>query len=404
MNKEIVLFDQNKDCCACGACANICPKNAITMVENEQGFVYPKINTDYCIECGACMRTCGFKTKISPVEFQQKIFAFASKNKDILTKSASGGAFAEIAKYVLSNKAGVVYGAVEESREQNWKIHHKRIESIEDLEMLQGSKYVQSEIGTAYREIKKDLLDGRNVLFSGTPCQVDGLNNFLGREYDNLLTVDIICHGVPSQKMFTDFLKYQEGKLNKKIERFIFRDKSKGQGMISRIDICGSNKSIVKKGELYSYFYFFLKQHIYRDNCYICPYARRERVSDLTIGDFWGFAKIYPEVDKKILSDERGVSCIIANTEKGLSFILNNLTDCTIMDSDFEKASAYNGQLSAPSHDSDIRAQLLEKYVNQGYSALDSYYNTHFWKDRIKYNISAILPTDFKRNVRRLFR
>ncbi len=405
MDKEIVLFNDIKDCCACGACENICPKNAISMLEDEQGFVYPEINRDLCIQCGACMKVCNFKkTDAMDSKFEQKVFAFASNDAQILKKSASGGAFAEIANIILAREDGVVYGAVEESRDKKWKVHHKRIDNISDLVLLQGSKYVQSEIGTVYSEVKRDLLDGKNVLFSGTPCQIDGLNGFLGKKYDNLLTVDIICHGVPSQRLFIDFLNYQEKKKNIHIDKFIFRDKSKGQGMISRMDIINSDRSIVKKGELYSYFYLFLKQHIYRENCYHCPYAKKDRVSDLTLGDFWGFATLYPSVKKEYLSDEKGISCILANTEKGLCFVLEKLTDCTIMESDFDKASEYNGQLIAPSKKSNIRSKLLEDYANNGYSAIDRYYNTHFWKDRFKYNLSAIIPTEVKRKIRRLFK
>ena len=225
---KIVLFEDKKDCCGCGACMNKCPKKAITMCEDEAGFVYPVINEELCVKCGACQKACGFKSEITgDTSFEQKVFAFSSKDDVVITTSASGGAFAEIAKKVLTEKNGVVYGSISENRDKDWKVHHTRIDNINDLSSLQGSKYVQSEIGTTYSDVKQDLSEGRFVLFSGTPCQIDGLNHYLGKQYDNLLTVDIICHGVPSRKLYTDFLRSQEEKLGCKIDRFVFRDFSR---------------------------------------------------------------------------------------------------------------------------------------------------------------------------------
>ncbi len=406
MDNEINLFSDKSECCGCGACMNKCPKGAISMQEDESGFLYPVIDRELCVSCGACVATCGYKKNNIYDSKEQKVYAFASKDKDVLIKSASGGAFAEIAKYHLKKNDSVVYGATSSERDNQWKVKHIRIDSLDELIKLQGSKYVQSEIGTVYSEIKKDLIEQKNVLFSGTPCQVDGLRSFLGKEYDNLLTVDIICHGVPSYRMFADFLRNREKALKKNINKFVFRDKSKGQGMISRMDIISDNKetaSIIRKGELYSYFYLFLKQHIYRSNCYSCPYAKRERVSDMTLGDFWGFGALYPNAEAEYgLTDKEGVSCILANTKKGIEVVNTLAESCVVMESDFEKASAKNGQLKRPSELSPIRDIVIKKYTEHGYDAVDKYYHTHFYKDRLKYNISAIIPMDFKRKIRAL--
>lgn len=403
MSDKIVLFEEKKDCCGCGACANKCPKGAITMQEDEAGFAYPSIDREKCVECGLCVATCGYKKPNYLDSDKQRVYAFSSGNKELLTKSASGGAFAEIAQLHFREEGAVVYGAASMGRECEWKVKHIRIDSIDDLSELQGSKYVQSEIGTVYTEVRRDLLAGRKVLFSGTPCQVDGLRSFLGKQYDNLSTVDIICHGVPSHRMYADFLHDREKKLGVHIERFAFRDKSKGQGMISRMDIASKNgiKSIIKKGELYSYFYLFLKQHIYRINCYSCPYARKERVSDITLGDFWGFGMLYPEAEREFgLTDKEGVSCLLANTAKGQAIVEALKDSCVLMKSDFENASAKNGQLKRPSTLSEQRTVIINKYINNGYRGVDGYYNTHFYKDRFKYNLSAIIPMDMKRKIR----
>ncbi len=406
MKEKIVLFEDKKDCCGCGACMNKCPKGAITMQEDEAGFLYPYIDEAICVGCGACVASCGFKKPNVYDGNQQKVYAFSSKDSEILIKSASGGAFAEIAKKHLSQENVAVYGAASSNRDDGWKVKHIRIDNAAELDKLQGSKYVQSEIGTAYSDVKKDLLAGVKVLFSGTPCQVDGLRSFLGKEYDNLITVDIICHGVPSHKMYSDFLRYRETGIKGKIARFAFRDKSKGQGMISRMDVVsdsGKEYSIIKKGELYSYFYLFLKQHIYRINCYSCPYARKERVSDITLGDFWGFAGLYPEAENEHgLTPKAGVSCLLANTSKGLD-VVNQLRDnCVLMESDFEKAAAFNGQLKHPSELSPIRDKVIGEYSKSGFVAVEKYYNTHFLKDRFKYGVSAIMPMEFKRKLHKI--
>lgn len=407
--KNIVLYEDKVECCACGACANVCPKQAIEMKADEAGFLYPEIDNEKCISCGLCLKTCGYKNASERVnDSPLKVFAFSSRDDLLITKSASGGAFAEIAQYYLNNTDSCVYGVVSENRDGGWKVHHTRITSIDELESIQGSKYVQSDIGDTYTLVKKDLANGKQVLFSGTPCQVDGLKSYLGKEYDNLITVDIICHGVPSQKMYLDFLKLREERNQGHIQRFTFRDKSKGQGMISRMDMLstsGDKKSIVRKGELYSYFYLFLKQHIYRKNCYSCPYAQRNRVSDITLGDYWGFNSLFPNLDVKFgLTDKKGISCLLANSSKGLSVVEAIYDNCNFMESDFSSAAKYNGQLSHPSTLTSIRDELINLYAEKGYTAIEHYYHTHFWKDRIKYSISEVMPMELKRKIRRIIK
>ncbi|WP_022760622.1 Coenzyme F420 hydrogenase/dehydrogenase, beta subunit C-terminal domain [Butyrivibrio sp. AD3002] len=406
MIEKIELFKDKTECCACGACENICSQNAIEMREDEVGFLYPYINKDKCISCGACMRVCGYKkANENNDNSDQFVIAFSSKDDSVMSRSASGGAFAEIAKEVL-NESGVVYGAVSEDRSNGWTVHHSRIDKMDDLKMMQGSKYVQSDMGNIYKQVRKDLDDGQKVLFSGTPCQVDGLNNYLMKKYDNLLTVDIICHGVPNQRMYKDFLSYRENHIDGTIERFVFRDKSKGQGMISRMDIKTNNlksRSIIKKGELYSYFYLFLKQHIYRTNCYSCPYAKQTRYSDITIGDFWGFSSLYPNMAASVeLTDSKGVSCVIVNSEKGMRAVDNIKQHCNCMESTFEMASKYNGQLKYPSRLTGVRQNIIDVYADKGYAGIEHFYHTHFWKDRIKYFISSLIPMKVKKKAKSL--
>lgn len=199
---SIVLFDDKKDCCGCGACMNVCPKNAIRMAEDEVGFVYPEIDQNLCVGCGVCKKACGYQMQ-PLMQKSEAVYAAASNNDNLLRKSASGGAFAVLAENVLK-KGGVVYGAALPLENGKLEPKHLRIDTVERLTELQGSKYVQSAIGDTYAQAKKDLLDGKSVLFSGTPCQIAGLKQYLKKDYENLLTVDIICHGVPMQTIFPE--------------------------------------------------------------------------------------------------------------------------------------------------------------------------------------------------------
>lgn len=309
---SIVLFDDKKDCCGCGACMNVCPKNAIRMAEDEVGFVYPEIDQNLCIGCGACKKACGYQMQ-PMMQKSEAVYAAASNDDNLLRKSASGGAFAVLAENVLK-KGGVVYGAALPLENGKLEPKHLRIDTVERLTELQGSKYVQSAIGDTYAQAKKDLLDGKSVLFSGTPCQIAGLKQYLKKDYENLLTVDIICHGVPSKRFFQSFMEDYGKKLGGTITEFYFRDKSKGQGMITRSVYKNKNGEQQEKiivGNLLSYFNFFLRSFTYRKNCYSCPFASEKRVGDLTLGDFWGFHEEYPSYDEKQgLSNGKGVSCI----------------------------------------------------------------------------------------------
>lgn len=224
----IELFAEKKDCCGCGACMNICPKTAICMEKDGYGFVYPRIDIEKCVECGACKKVCAFQNE--PTRRQpQRVYAIASKNNDLVKKSASGGLFATMAVHVLE-QGGCVYGAVMLHEEHELHIRHVCCETKAELYRLQGSKYVQSSLGYIFKDIQQKLKKDVFVLFSGTPCQVDALKSYLRKDYPNLLTVDIICHGVPSEQFFNDYIHYTEKKIGGEISEFKFRDKSSGWG------------------------------------------------------------------------------------------------------------------------------------------------------------------------------
>jgi len=401
----MILFEEKKDCCGCGACVNICPRSAITMQEDECGYMYPVIDNHLCVDCGLCKKVCGYQT---PPQCNAPIacYAAAAKDDETLMKAASGGAFSVFAIKIL-REGGVVYGSAMHISENTAKTEHVRIEQETDLYLLQGSKYVQSRIGDTYKKAKEDLNAGRKVLFSGTPCQIAGLQSYLNKEYDNLLTVDLICHGVPNAKIFGDFLCGLAKKLHGEILSFSFRDKSKGQAKNMRIHYLnakGQKDTYYIDGDLLSYGYFFSKSYLHRENCYSCKFACAERTADITVGDFWGFHAEYPGVSEESgLSNQKGISCVLLNTQKGIEFWNRSEELFHNMEAAFDKIARHNKQLNNPTiMNGAMRGKLLEIYKTEGYCGIDTYYRKHFIKDKFKYRLSAILPKTFKRSVKRL--
>ena len=398
---EIRLFKNTKDGCGCGACMNACPKSAIMMEEDEYGFVYPKINTELCVECGACKKVCGYQN-IPEKHFPKSVYAAAAKNDNILKKSASGGVFAVLAEKVI-DKGGIVYGAAMPYENGKLEPKHIRIDNQENIIKLQGSKYVQSDMGFTYQQVRKDLQSGKRVMFSGTPCQNAGLKKFLNKDYDGLLLVEIICHGVPSKKLFQDFIESYGKQLGGTIEEFYFRDKSKGQGYLTRTFYRkkDTRKNIACRS--LSYMHFFSKSSILRLNCYSCPFTSGDRIADITLGDFWGFHEEYPNYkESQGLSNGKGISCVLVNTDKGDSAVKECRDSFVLMDSKFEKAAKHNDQLSKPSRYSPQREIILDLYKNSGYEAVNKYYKKKFKKDILKYRISGIMPKGIKRKIKKL--
>ena len=397
------LFQNKSDCCGCGACQNVCTKGAIVMCEDEFGFVYPKIDPELCVECGMCKKVCGYQNQPEKSRARQ-VYAAASKNSSLLKKSASGGVFAQLAGHFLT-RGGVVYGVALPLENGVLTPRHIRVSQLSELKRLQGSKYVQSDTGFVFRQVKQDLSEGKPVLFSGTPCQVATLRQFLSKKYDNLLLAEVICHGVPSKKMFQDFIRDYGKSLDGTVEEFYFRDKSKGQGYVTRCVYqtrSGQREETVKQGELLAYIHFFSKSYICRESCYSCPFAAAERVADITLGDYWGFHEEYPEYrERDGLSNERGVSCVLVNTDQGKRY-LNEIRDgLVLLESTFEQVARHNAQLREPSPRSEIRETILTGYRDSGYPAVSAYFARHCGAERMKHRVSGLLPKGFKRWVKK---
>ena len=294
------------------------------MVDAQDGFVVPKIDNRRCVECGMCMKACH---RLNPiVTFQKPIHTFACWTKDIIDRerSSSGGAFSVIAKKII-NQGGVVFGA---SMCENLQVKHIGIERIEDICKLQGSKYLQSSIGETYKNVRNELNIGRKVLFSGTPCQVAGLLTFLHKPYDNLYTCDVVCHGVPSQGAFDAYI--EKIGLKGKCRDFRFRF-TKGWGF--------QYKLISPKNAYY--LRAFTKGLMFSESCYSCAYARPERISDITLADYWGVGAMKPFNHPTY----KGISCLLVNNERALSLI-KECGDLEYEERSLEEAIAGNHNLS----------------------------------------------------------
>ena len=305
----MIQINDKADCCGCTACASICPKNAILMEPDVLGFKYPKVDLDKCIDCGLCEKVCAFNANYDRSLNLDEPELYAARHKDIheIETSRSGAAFIAISDYILEN-GGIVYGV---GYKDHFKVVHKRAINKEERNEFKGSKYVQSDLEGIFRQVKKDLKDGKMVLFSGTPCQTSGLNSFVGKKLrENLILVDIVCHGVPSPYIWRDYLMYVENKYKSRVLKVDFRDKSRvgWTGHIESYLLENGNKI-----ELKTYTNLFYQHIMLRPSCGKCYYTNIKRPSDFTIADYWGWEKI----DKNMNSDNKGISLLFINTCKG---------------------------------------------------------------------------------------
>ena len=307
------------DCVGCCACANICTKDCLNMVADKYGFLHPEIQKDDCTNCGVCERVCPM-INLSPKEASSvQAYAAYSKNESVRLSSSSGGLFYTIAKYIIE-KGGIVYGA---AFDKDLYLSHKGVNSLEDLHILQGSKYIQSDTKLCFREIKTHLKENRAVLFCGTPCQVEGLLHFLQKPYGNLFTLDFICHGVPSPKAWQEYVKQQETTFSSKACSANFRDKTTGWSSYSYKLTFLNKREYTQTNHKDVYSNAFVQNLSLRKSCYKCKFKTINRNSDITMGDLWGINKILPNI-----TDNKGVSVAFIQSEKGVTLleqIKNNL-------------------------------------------------------------------------------
>lgn len=404
---KINLFEDKKNCCGCSACMSSCPQNAIIMVPDKFGFIYPHINKLKCNECGLCKKACGYKKKVPKIKNISTWLA-VDNNDEMLKKSASGGVFAAIAREVITG-GGIVFGCALVFENGELLPKHISINRIEELYKLQGSKYVQSFVGNSYHQARKALNEDKKVLFTGTPCQIAGLYAFLNsKEYENLFTIDIICHGVPSAEFFQGYLRELEKKKKGRITSFLFRDKQNGWGHRASVTYKKQGGNIKKEflnARCSSYYSLFLSSKTYRINCYSCPFACLDRMGNITIGDFWGIEKQHPEYlngTKASVEEKKGVSCILVNNAHGAEMIYKYGNELQLFPSTVAKVVEYNDQLKAPSSHSQEHETIMRIYMIQGYSGVDIWWRK---KNRIKYPIFvlwSVMPNGVQKVIKKL--
>lgn len=374
----MIQIKDKADCCGCTACASICPKDAITMEPDTLGFKYPKVDLSKCIDCGLCEKVCAFNDNYDKSRNLKEPEIYAARHKDIheIETSRSGAAFIAISDYILEN-GGIVYGV---GYKDHFRVAHKRATTKEERNEFKGSKYVQSDLDGIFRQVKEDLKQGNTVLFSGTPCQTAGLNSYIGKKFrENLVLVDIVCHGVPSPYIWQDYLTYLENKYKSKIIKVNFRDKS-------RIGWSGHIESFVfankNKVELDVFKYLFGKNIMLRSSCGSCVFTNFNRPSDITIGDYWGWEKI----SKDFNDDNKGCSLLFINTIKGqilLNKISNNLF---LLKSDKEKSVQPN--LESPSVLDKKNTDFKIDFQRRGFKYVAKKYGNIGWRYLINNNIN----------------
>ena len=365
----MIEINDEYQCCGCTACANICPKNCITMAPDEEGFLYPEVDRDLCINCGLCEKVCPVINAPKNMHGEVESYVVRAKDDEVLSGSTSGGFFTPVAEYVLSEN-GVVCAA---TFDKDWNVVHEFITSREaDISKYRGSKYVQSNLGSCFSRIKEYLVSNRLVLFVGTPCQAAGLKNYLQKEYENLITIDLVCHGASSPKLWSKYVAFQSNQFHSTIRNISFRNKTYGYHS-------GTMKIEFDNGEVYygsarvDYMLkSFFSEISSRPICYKCPFKGIKRCSDFTIYDCWHFS----DLAKGEKDDDKGYTNVIVQSKKGADILKALVGELELYQVDTEEAIKLDGVMvtkSAVPHprrkeyykdlDKETLSQHIQKFI-----------------------------------------
>lgn len=350
---------EKKDCCGCTACESVCGVHAITMKPDAEGFLYPEVNNEICINCSVCEKVCPVigRDLNPPVGIPLKVFALHNKDKDIWFKSSSGGVFHALCINCL-NRGGIVFGA---EYNDNLTVVHRGEITEEGILKFRGSKYVQSDLVGIFREILGNLKVNKEVLFSGTPCQVEGLKRYLRKPYSNLMTVDILCHGVPSPKIFSDYIKFVNRYSLGRLENINMKDKTYGWGYQNLRLFFNGNITEFNSPTSNLWNRIFYDHIANRPSCSACRFTNFQRPGDITIGDFWGIEKSHPG-----FNSSNGVSLLLVNSNKGLITWRDVAEQFNYIESSIEECS--QSALCHPQSDADDRSMFWNEYYKSGFN------------------------------------
>lgn len=379
-------------CSGCGACVQICPKHCISFVEGDDGFCFPRIREDQCIHCNRCNDVCPYSKQISYYNIIRS-FSVKAKNSDAQKKSSSGGCFYGLSRSII-DQGGEVFGA---AWEDNFQCVHKGATNCDELASLLGSKYVQSRCDHVFPIIRDKLKSEQTVLFAGTPCQIDGLRNYLGKEHGNLLLVDIACHGVPSNKDFSKCIQWIEKKHGGKLIYLKFRDKDFAgwaHSLTYKIEKNNSIKTYTAAPYKIPYYYFFLYSKNIRKSCYYCPYIGKSRVGDITLSDFWAAESCLAESEIG-----NGISTVLCNTEKGMKWLEKSAKYLNAKMIDTELALKGNQPFLKAPEVYPHREVILKQVLNDGYMGISHYLKP---KELVVTAIKALIPEKTKRMITRI--
>lgn len=388
-------------CTGCQACRLICPKHCITMQEDARGNTYPVVDESLCIDCNNCQKVC---PSLNPPQFSLnpiKVYAGWAKDKSARKYSTSGGISYVLSKHFLTNGnsfCGVIWT-------ENGAIH-KISSDISDVKLFQGSKYSHSDVKQCYKEIKEILQSDRKVLFTGTPCQVAALRKYLRKDYANLYTVDIICHGVPSRRVLRDRIHYIENENGKKVVEMRFRDKQPDQLHTCCKYTFQDGTYVLHEYSKDFFFRSFVDNYALRENCFNCQYSKIQRVSDLTIADFWS----YQPKSMKFYHYELGVSILVVNSIKGTELI--DLIKDDILYEERKYQECANRNMYGPQIKPSNYEQYWEDYENPSISKseLQKKYLTSptpyspSLTDKLRIFMNAFLPISLMDSVRNLLK
>ncbi len=394
-----MIIEKDK-CCGCSVCANACPKDCISMIADFEGFLYPEIDKTKCVNCGLCKAKCPVLLSLKSDNYENKnpeAYAVKAKDLDLRLNSSSGGMFSLLANYVLK-KRGIVCGAAMTTDCKS--VEHIIIDKPDELYKLRGSKYVQSSIDSVYKELLPIIKSGKEVLFSGTPCQIDGLRKFLGKDYDNLLLVEVICHGVPSPKIFKNYINWQEEKSKAQIVKVDFKYKKRNGWQHYETLLKSKNKRLFLSDHRYNpYMLMFLRNYCLRLSCYNCHAKNFKPRADFSLGDYWGVKNVLPD-----FFDDNGISLVLLHNEKAKNIFEKLKSEMEYKETDCMTALKYNICMLESVKKPKERDTFFEDMNNMDFNSLKKKYASVSFKQKIKDRLEMYGLLELTKRIYKLIR